>query len=137
MRIALISFCGKDDSKASAIIREIVKSAREAGGDIELFDGFLDEGHARFVLFDYIAIAAKKKGLFGGHLPSRVSEFFDGVATVAGKKGAAIIVQSGPFGNGKACANLMHVMEKQGILLDYFDIIGGADAARACGEKLG
>lgn len=137
MRIALISFCGKGDSKPSELVQAILKSAEEAGGSLELFDGFSDEGQARLALFDYIAVVAKKKGFFGGHIPSRAAEFLDGASSIAGKKGAAIIIKAGPFGNGKACASLMRLLERAGVLVDYSEIISGAGAARACGEKLG
>lgn len=137
MKIALLSFCDKGDSKSAAIVRAVLKSAEDAGKNVELFDGFLDDGKLRLALFDYIAVIAKKKGFFGGRVHERAEEFFATAPSVAGKKGAAFIVQSGPFGNGKACSALMQLLEKEGVLLDYFDIIGGLEAARACGEKLG
>ena len=137
MKIALISFCGKGDSKSAALVQAVLKSAEEAGGSAELFDGLADEGQQRLALFDYIAVVAKKKGFFGGQLPDRAKEFLDAAPSIAGKKGAALIVKSGPFGNGKACSNLMSLLEKEGVLLDYSEIISGVEAARACGKKLG
>ena len=137
MKIALISFCGKGDARSAALVQALLKSAEEAGGSAELFDGLADEGQQRLALFDYIAVVAKKKGFFGGHLPDRAKEFLDAAPSIAGKKGAALIVKSGPFGNGKACTNLMSLLEKEGVLLDYFDVISGVEAARECGKKLG
>ena len=118
-------------------MQAVLKSAEEAGGSAEIFDGFADDGKPRLALFDYIAVVAKKKGFFGGQLPDRAKEYLDSAPSIAGKKGAALIVKSGPFGNGKACSNLMRLLEKEGVLLDYSEIISGVEAARACGKNLG
>ncbi len=137
MRIALISFCDKDDSRSASIVDALLKAAEKTGGAVESFNGQDDAGQTKLSFFDYIAVVVKKKGLFSGNIPPRVKEFLAESGTVAGKKGAAFVISSGVFGNSKACANLMRVLEKEGLLLDYSDILKNREQAVESGKKIG
>ena len=46
------------------------------------------------------------------------------------------MVKSGLF-SGKMCRLTMHAMEKEGMVVDYFDIIESADHAAFVGKKIG
>lgn len=137
MRIALVSFCDKDDSRSSSIVDILRQAAEKKGGTVELFNGNDDVGQTKLSFFDYITVVLKKKGLFSGSIPPRVKEFLAESGTVAGKKGAAFIISSGIFGNAKACSNLMGVLEKEGLLLDYSDILKSKEQAGESGNKIG
>jgi hypothetical protein len=53
-----------------------------------------------------------------------------------GKKGAAFLKKAGPF-TGKAMANVMRAMEKEGMVVNWSDIIFSAPHAEALGKKIG
>ncbi|MEE0999330.1 MAG: hypothetical protein UIH41_06695, partial [Treponemataceae bacterium] len=55
---------------------------------------------------------------------------------VSGKKGCALIVKSGLFSQ-KFCNSVMKKMEKEGMKIDYFDVINNVDHAAHVGKKIG
>ncbi|ULQ60348.1 hypothetical protein K7I13_03300 [Brucepastera parasyntrophica] len=136
MRIALISFCPANDNKSKRIAENLVNSAQRQGHQAELISGLQDMEYMKITIYDYITVLIKPAGLFGGTVPPRVSEFFSSSGSVAGKKGAALVIKSG-FSTEKTCRNLMRVMEKEGVKLDYFEVIKDADHAAYVGKKLG
>lgn len=136
MKIALIHFCG-GDSRSSAMVDALRQSAEKSGGAVECFDGQRDLDQTKLSFFEYIVVVVKKQGLFSGAVSPRVKEFLDTAGNIAGKKGAAFVVSGGVFGNAKTCANLMRVLEKEGLLLDYSDILKNKGQALESGKKIG
>lgn len=137
MKVALICFYDGKDARTEVIAGAVRQSAEEAGNTVQVLDGMQETGPAALALSDYIAVIARKSGFFGSALPSRIKEFFAAAGSVAGKKGAALLVSYGLFGNRKAYENLMRSMEKEGVVLDYSDILRNRDEARAGGKNLG
>jgi hypothetical protein len=57
-------------------------------------------------------------------------------SSLVGKKSAAFIKKGGLF-TGKALANLMKVMEKEGLLVNWSDILLNPAHAEALGKRIG
>ena len=69
-------------------------------------------------------------------MPEKFDEILDNCGNLTSKKGCALVVKSG-FSSWKTCKNLMKAMEKQGVLLDYFEVVDNPDHAAYVGKKIG
>jgi len=136
MRVALISFCSLKEPKTAAIVKKLETGSASRGNQVEIFNGFEDLVNTRLTAFDYIAVVVQAKGLFGGKIPPRVSQYLGTSGMISGKKGCALVLKAG-FSSAKTCRNLMRAMEAEGVKLDYFDIIADAEAAVHSGKKIG
>lgn len=136
MRVALITFLGKKGKDTDDIVRILDARASGRGAEVEVFDGFRDLLNTRLTAFDYIAVLVQSKGLLGGPVPGRVAEFLDTSGAVSGKKGCALVLKSG-LSASKTCRSLMDVMERAGIMLDYFGTIANIGQASSVGSKIG
>ena len=58
-------------------------------------------------------------------------------ASLAGKKGAAFLKKTGPFFVNKALCNLMRVMEKEGMMVNWSEVLLSSDHANAMGKRIG
>ena len=56
---------------------------------------------------------------------------------LVGKKSAAFIKKTGPFFIGKALSNLMKAMEKEGMLINWSEILLNPPHAEALGKRIG
>ncbi len=136
MRVALITFCLQKEPKTVAILKKLEIGSASRGNQVELFNGFEDLVNTRLTAFDYIAVVVQAKGLFGGKIPSRISQYLGTSGMISGKKGCALVLKFG-FSSAKTCRSLMRAMEAEGVKLDYFDIIGDVDSAEHSGKKIG
>lgn len=136
MRVALVTFIQGDQSGSRSILSKLENGSASRGNQVEVFDGFKDLLNTRLTIFDYIAVLYKPSGFFGGKLPSRIAEFLATSGTVAGKKGCALVLKHG-FSGAKQCRSLMKILEAEGLMLDYFDIVRDEEHASAVGKKIG
>ncbi len=136
MRVALISFCSTQNSKAVSIIRKLAEASSSRGNQVELFNGFENLVNTRLTAFDYIAVVVQSQGLFGGKISPRVREYLGTSGSIGGKKGCALVLKSG-LSSEKTCRNLMRIMEGEGVKLDYFEVIQNEEDAPSAGKKIG
>ena len=87
-------------------------------------------------MYEYIAVVVPANPLSGKKVPDLVSEVLSTCGPVSGKKGCALVVKSGLFSN-KFCRFLMRKMEKEGMMIDYFEVINNVDHANYVGKKIG
>jgi len=135
MRIALITFFQSAFIRGPSIVDQLVTAATEAGNTVTVIDGTVSGSIAALATYDYLAIAAVPKGPFGG-LSNRVKEFLRSNGSVSGRRGCALIC-GGLFFRQKTCTKLMHVLEAEGMMLDYFEVVDNHQQARQAGTKLG
>ena len=136
MRVALITFVPEGDRSSSAIVSKLESGSTSRGNQVEVINGYRDLMNTRLSVFDYVAVVVRTKGLFNGKVPSRVAEFLSTSGSIAGRKGCALVAKSG-FSSGKTCKELMKIMEREGVKLDYFDIIADEEQAPLIGKKIG
>jgi hypothetical protein len=136
MRVALISFCPGADRKAMTVVKNLENASASRGNRVELLNGFENLTNTRLTAFDYIAVFVQVKGLFASKIPSRVSEYLATSGSINGKKGCALVLKSG-LSSEKTCRNLMQAMEREGLKLDYFEVIDNAEHALSAGTKIG
>lgn len=133
MRVAIVSFAR--GGKSPEILAALERGARSAGAETVVLDGFAAEA-PRLGLYDYVAVVLRPASPFGGRVPTRVREALSQAGTLVGKKGAAVVVKS-PFGSARLLRELMAEMERQGMKIDYFEAVAGAETAEAAGASLG
>jgi hypothetical protein len=105
------------------------------GHQVDVLDAWTDDGF-RLPGYEYIVVTAESISFFGGKMPEALSKILASGSGVGGKKSAAFLRKTGIF-TGKALANLMRAMEKEGMLVNWSDIILNAPHAEALGKRIG
>ena len=136
MRIALVTFTESGDARSSAIISRLASVSSARGNTVERLDGTGDSSLSRLSMFDYVAIVYRPASLFSSALPDSVRSYLAKSGPLAGKKGCAIVVKSG-LSSARSCRALMHVMEAEGVCVDYFEIVRDVAQADAVGAMIG
>ena len=88
------------------------------------------------MMHEYLAVLIRPESALSARIPEAVQRFFRGNGSLSGKKGCALVLKSG-LRSGKTCKNLMDLLETQGLLIDYFEIITDASHALSAGEMVG
>ena len=137
MRVALVHFLSPvKNSNHKGILQKLENAVINKGYQIDIFNARTDYSTMRLTGYDYISIIVPSSSLFGSNLPEKFDEILDNCGNLTSKKGCALVVKSG-FSSWKTCKNLMKAMEKQGMLLDYFEVVDNPDHAAYVGKKIG
>ncbi|AEJ19950.1 hypothetical protein [Gracilinema caldarium] len=134
MRIAIV-YAQKQKSPVSEAIKALARGMESMGHRIDLLDAWTDDG-VRLPGYEYIVIAAETVSLFGGRLPEALPKVLSNASSLVGKKSAAFLVKTTPW-TTKAMTNLMRVMEKEGMFVNWSDIIINSEQAEALGKRIG
>jgi hypothetical protein len=86
--------------------------------------------------YEYIVVAAESVSFFGGKLPECLPRVLAAPSSLIGKRSAAFLKKTGPF-NGKALANLMKAMEKEGMVVNRSDILLNPPHAESLAKRIG
>ncbi|MDR0909869.1 MAG: hypothetical protein LBM77_08900 [Spirochaetaceae bacterium] len=133
MRVAVISAPASRQAPPD-YVQSLAKGIESMGHSVEVLDAWTDDGH-RLPGFEYIVCCSGQTGIFGGKLPECLGNML-GTVTLEGKKGAAFLKKNSPF-SGKAMANLMRLMEKQGMFVNWSEILLSPTQAEAIGKRIG
>jgi hypothetical protein len=133
MRIAVINVSArrnetKDYTKALADGMESMGHRVEI---LEVEDGYKLPG------YEYIAICAEPASFWGGKMPDTLPKLLASASNLTGKKGAAFLKKTGPFFVNKALCNLMKAMEKEGMMVNWSEVLLSSDHANAMGKRIG
>ncbi len=135
MKILILHFIDERNKKHSDIVKNLEKSAIANGHAVTICNE-KDATNIHFAMYDYVTVVTVPSGIFSAKLPVKMSEILKMHGTLTGKKGAALIIKSGFFTN-KMSKVTMKAMEKEGMVLDYFEIIDTPGFATHVGKKLG
>ncbi len=134
MRIAIISVPARRDVIMDSI--QMLSRGMEAMGHrVDVINAWTDDG-VRLPGYEYIVVAAQATSFFGGKIPEALARILKEASSLVGKKSAAFLIKSSPF-TAKAFANLMRVMEKEGMLINWSEIIVNPAQAEALGKQIG
>jgi hypothetical protein len=106
------------------------------GHRVDVLDAWTEDGF-RLPGYEYIAVCAEASSFWGGNMPDALSKILSAGSGLVGKISAAVIKKGGPFFINKALSNLMKAMEKEGMLVNWSDIIFSAPHAEALGKRIG
>jgi len=135
MRIAVISVCARRNGSQDCV-KALAGGMESMGHHVEIFDAWTDDGY-KLPAFEYIAIYAEAASFWGGKMPDALSKILASTSSLGGKKSAAFIKKTGPFFVNKALGNLMKAMEKEGMLVNWSEVLLSAAHANAMGKRIG
>ena len=105
------------------------------GHRVELIDAWTDDG-MRLGGCEYIAVTAEPASFFSAKIPEIIPKILSAGSGLGGKKSAAFIKKSG-MRYSRALAFLMKAMEKEGMMVNWSDILLNAPHAEAMGKRIG
>jgi hypothetical protein len=133
MRIAVISACAQRRSPPDYALA-LAKGMEAMGHTVEMIDAWTDDG-MKLPGCDYIAIATEPLSFFSAKIPEAIPKLLSS-RSIDGKKSAAFIRKAG-LRSGKALFNLMTAMEKEGMIVNWSEILLSAPHAGAMGKRIG
>ncbi|MDR0389579.1 MAG: hypothetical protein LBH73_05870 [Spirochaetaceae bacterium] len=138
MRIAVIVFPAKKNSAAKNFppwAASLARGMEAMGHRVELMDGY--GGELRGLPgYDYLALLTEPRSFLSGKIPPAISAALASSGSLGRKKGAAFIKKKGPF-SMRALSRLMALMEKEGIIINWSDLILNPAQAEALGKRIG
>jgi hypothetical protein len=133
MRIVVIAVPARR-SPIPAYVTALAKGMEAMGHRADVLDAWTGDG-SRLPAYEYIAVCAEAASLFGGKMPEALQRILAS-GNLTGKKSAAFLKKTGPF-TTKAMSSLMRGMEKEGMYINWSDIILSAGHAEALGKRIG
>jgi hypothetical protein len=106
------------------------------GHMVDIVDAWTEDG-IRLPGYDYVAVCAEASGFWGGKMPEALSKVLAAGSSLVGKKSAAFIKKTSPIFVTKSLWNLMRAMEKEGMMVNWSEIILNAAQAEALGKRIG
>jgi len=134
MRIAVIS-APSVKKEPPDYVQALVKGMQSMGHRVDIVDVWTEDGY-KLPGYEYIAVAAEPISFLSGKIRSNISKVLAAGSSLAGKKSAAFIKKTGIF-SGRALANLMRAMEKEGMIVNWSDILLNGPHAEAMGKRIG
>jgi len=77
--------------------------------------------------YDLVCIGSPVQGIFGGRIAPDVVNLINRVNGIEGKQ-CAVFVSNKPFGAQKTIRKMMELLEKQGALVQDFEVLGSTGA---------
>jgi hypothetical protein len=105
-----------------------------AGHRVDVLDCRTEDG-GRLPGYDYVAVCAEPASLFGASMPDALGRMLAS-GYLVGKKSAAFLKKTGPFA-ARALTGLMRSMEKEGMFVNWSEIIRSIPQAEALGKRMG
>jgi len=134
MRVAIVS-APAEKKEPPEYVRSLAKGMESMGHRVDIVDIWTEDG-MRLPGYEYIAVAAESLSFFSGQIPSRLSKVLAAGSSLAGRKSAAFVKKQGLFSN-RALFNLMKVMEKEGMVVNWSDLLLNGPHAEAMGKQIG
>jgi len=134
MRIAVVSAPSARRSPPD-YVTALAKGMGSMGHSVDIIDAWTEEG-MRLPGYDYVAVVAETLSLFSKEIPAVVSKILSLGSGLGGKKSAAFVRKGGLRFN-RTLSTLMRVMEKEGMVVNWSDILLNAPHAEAMGKRIG
>ena len=134
MRIAIVS-APAARSQPPDYVKSLAKGMQSMGHNVDILDAWTENG-MKLPAYDYVAVAAEPLAFFSGKIAECVTKILSAGSSLLGKRSAAFVKKKGLFTN-RALANLMIAMEKEGMRINWSDILLGDEHAQALGKKIG
>ena len=117
-------------------VRALAKGMESMGHRVDILDAWTEDGF-RLPGYEYIAVCAEPASGWGGKMPETLSKVLGAGSGLVGKKSAAFLKKTGPFFVNKAFYTLMKAMEKEGMTINWSEIILSVPQAEALGKRVG
>jgi hypothetical protein len=134
MRIAVVSAPSRKQAPPD-YVKALAKGMELMGHTVELIDAWTDTG-MRLPGCEYIAIITTPASFFSAKIPEVVPKILSAGSGVGGKKSAAFVKKEG-IRSGRTMTNLMKAMEKEGMVVNWSEILFNAPHAQEMGKRIG
>ncbi|GHT57145.1 hypothetical protein FACS1894109_08400 [Spirochaetia bacterium] len=134
MRIAIVSV-PRQRRGIPDYVSSLAKGMESMGHRVDIIDAWTEDG-MRLPGYEYIAVVAESIGYFSGKIPESVAKVLGGGSALEGKKSAAFVKKGNLF-VGRTLFNLMKAMEKEGMSINWSDILLNPPHAEALGKRIG
>jgi hypothetical protein len=134
MRIAVVSapaLRGQPPDYVTAL----AKGMSMMGHHVDIINAWTEDG-MRLPGYEYIAVVAEPVSFFSGKIPGVITKALSAGSSLVGKKSAAFIKKASLF-NSRALSALMKAMEKEGMKVNWSDILFNGPHAEAMGKRIG
>ena len=132
MRIAVISVSSHRDGPKD-YVKALASGMESMGHRVDVLNA--EDGY-KLPSYEYIAVCAEAASFWGGKMPEALPKLL-ATASLSGKKGAAFLKKTSPLFINKALCNLMRAMEKEGMLVNWSEVLLSSDHANAMGKRIG
>jgi len=133
MRIAVINVSARRN-EVKDYVKALANGMESMGHRVDILG--IEDGY-KLPGYEYIAICAEAVSFWGGKMPEALPKLLATASGIAGKKSAAFLKKTGPFFVDKALCNLMRAMEKEGMLVNWSEVLLSSDHANAMGKRIG
>jgi hypothetical protein len=134
MRIAIVSV-PRQRGGIPDYIKSLARGMDSMGHRVDLVDAWTEDG-MRLPGYEYIVVVAESLSFFSGKMPEPLPKVLSAGSSLVGKKSAAF-VRKGCLFMGRALSNLMRAMEKEGMTVNWSDILLNSAHAEAIGKRIG
>jgi len=134
MRIAVVSAPSKR-RPAPDYVQALAKGMGSMGHAVDIIDAWTENG-MRLPGYDYVAVVTEPLSLFSAQIPEVVTKILSAGSGLVGKKSAAFVRKGGLRFN-RTLSTLMRTMEKEGMMVNWSDILLNAPHAEAMGKRIG
>jgi hypothetical protein len=134
MRIAVISAPSARKAPPD-YVKALAKGMESMGHRVDIIDAWTEDGF-RLPGYEYIAVAAESISFFSGKIPEALGKMLSAGSGLGGKKSAAFVKKGGLF-TGRALVNVMKAMEKEGMMVNWSEILLNPPHAEALGKRIG
>ena len=134
MRIAIVSAPASRNAP-SDYAQALAKGMASMGHRVDIVDAWREDG-MKLPGYEYVAVASEPVSILSGKLPPVISKILAAGSSLTGKKSAAFIKKTGLFSN-RALFNLMKSMEKEGMVINWSELLFSAPYAEAMGKRIG
>ena len=135
MRIAVVSVPSQRKG-IPEYVKSLARGMESMGHRVDIVDAWTEDGF-RLPGYEYIVVCAEAASGWGGKMPEALPKILGSGSGLVGKKSAAFLKKKGPLFVNKALSNLMRAMEKEGMLINWSDVLLNAPHAEALGKRIG
>ena len=135
MRIVIVSVPSQR-RQVPDYVKSLAKGMESMGHRVDIIDAWTEDGF-RLPGYEYVVICAEAVSAWGGKMPDVLPKILSAGSSLVGKKSAAFLKKTSPIFNNKALSNLMKAMEKEGMKINWSEIILNPSHAEALGKRIG
>ena len=134
MRIAVVSAPARRQPPPD-YVQALAKGMEMMGHRADVIDAWTDNG-MRLPGYEYIVVVAEPASFFSAKIPEALPKMLSAGSGLGGRKSAAFVKKSGLRSN-RTLTNVMNAMEKEGMVVNWCDILFNAPHAEAMGKHIG
>lgn len=136
MRIVILHFLDVQSKDKGLLLNALSDAASHDGHQVDVVDGTRSTDSLRLTPYEYVVVVSPSLGFIKGKVHPRVAEVLSSCGTLTGKKGAAFVTKS-LFSAPSANQALMQAMEREGMVVNDFNVLENPQQATVAGSRLG